>query len=170
MYLILRQLRSAELYIWLISLSIENLPTEKFEQRRECEQYYNLFCKVLEDALSFEGEVMIDYEKVLNQIIGELHNHTSTEKRSNSSKNDKILIGFLDLIERIIKIKPMLCLQLGELGLYLFFTCLFSLNSQTLLDVELCGIKLDESLEVNPHNYVKCKQQQSRKTAYKILN
>ena len=102
-YIIVRQLQNTDMYIWLITLFIQNLPTSKYENRQECEYYYHLLCKVLEDSLNLDGVMLIDYEKVLLQIMEELKNHKSSEKRSNS-KNDKFLIWFLDLIERILKI------------------------------------------------------------------
>ena len=50
--------------------------------------------------------------------------HNSLETRLNS-KNDKMLIGFLNLCEKILKIEPELGKNLGDFANYLFNVCLF---------------------------------------------
>lgn len=111
----------------------------------------------------------LDYYKLLEQEIQNVINHVSTDKRNNLIKNDTIMIGHLNIIERIMKVKQEYCKQLGSFAQYIFNTCLFHINPKELLENELDLDNIDENFDFNPKNYIKCKSFDSRKLCFKIL-
>lgn len=65
-------------------------------------------------------------------MIENIKNHVPQEARYNG-KNDKILIGFLNLCERILRIEPNLSSGLEDFAAYLFNYCLFCNDPESLL-------------------------------------
>ena len=107
---------------------------------------------------------------MITKIQENIHQHHSTEKRS-LIRNDKILTGFLNLTERILRISPQLCRtpELKNFANYLFDVCLFSRDPRRLLDNDLNMLTLNDNMEFNPPDYVKCKHGDSRHVCYTIL-
>ena len=107
----------------------------------------------------------MDYEGLIKKVINNIKEHSSTEKRSNPM-DDKILIGYLNLCEKIFQLESSLKYSHGDFALDLFKTCLFEVNPQN----KVIG-DLNEESDVNKTdlNYVKCKGVESRKSAYKII-
>lgn len=86
-------------------------------------------------------------------------------------QTDKIFIGYLNLAERILRIQPSLTKKCQEFATFLFSNCLFALDVTGLIEKELPPINELKEIkhEFNPKNYVKCKTNDSRKLAYKII-
>jgi ubiquitin carboxyl-terminal hydrolase 34 len=106
----------------------------------------------------------------MRETIDNIMNHVSLEARYNG-KNDKMLIGFLNLCEKILKIEPTLGSGLEDFAKYLFDVCLFCKDPEQLLQEQLNYKDIQEKAlyEFNPPFYVKCKSSESRRAAYKIL-
>jgi ubiquitin carboxyl-terminal hydrolase 34 len=114
---------------------MKNVPSSKDVSKRDCNQYYEVLCKIIEESQQIVN-VSIDFASLMQETIKNIMNHESTESRYNS-KNDKILIGFLNLCEKIIKIKSTLGSGLDDFANYLFNTCLFNSDPEQLLEKEL---------------------------------
>lgn len=115
-------------------------------------------------------DIQIDYQNLLNNIIENIKAHASAEARYNP-KNDKIMIGFLNLCDKILQIRPNLGMNIQSFAKYIFDTCLFCKQPENLLDehFDFETIQKNGVYEFNPSFYVKCKTPDSRKTAYRIL-
>ena len=99
---------------------------------------------MFEETYSFEGGENQDteqeqqkekLEELLVTLIKALKNHQSIETRRNT-KTDSLLVGLLNLIKRIIKIKPDLKEiaadpKTNNLVIELFKNCLFDLDDRS---------------------------------------
>lgn len=99
-----------------------------------------MLCKLLEDTRNC---AKIDFAKLLKDIMFSLKTHVSTELRS-TLKNDKVLIGYLNLIERVLRISPDEAFphlnndaEATDFALYLFNECLFTNYPEKLLYEDL---------------------------------
>lgn len=72
----------------------------------------------------------------MNDMVLNIKNHISLEARYNA-RNDKMLIGFLNMCEKILKIEPNLGKNLDSFADYLFDICLFCKSPEGLLDENL---------------------------------
>ena len=137
-------------------------------------------CKLLEDMYTNQTlspsksisneEFSLNFEDLLSRIFEQIKKHESTEKRNNTI-NDKILIGLLNLSDKILMVKPNLKAIAGDpkkhnIVYELLNTCLFDINERESRFDEL--IEDIESLE-NSKDYVKCKGKDSRMIGYKLL-
>lgn len=79
------------------------------------------------------------------------------------SENDKVLIGLLNLSERLLSIRPVLREKLGEqkFALEIFSKCLFDVSPPE----ELRQVDINDYDQQN----TKCKTEESRKAAYELL-
>lgn len=102
---------------------MKNVPSSKDVSKSDCNQYYEALCKIIEESKSIVN-VQIDFASLMRETIQNVMNHISQEARYNS-KNDKMLIGFLNLCEKILKIEPTLGKGLEDFAKYLFNVCLF---------------------------------------------
>lgn len=82
-----------------------------------------------------------------------------------------MMIGFLNLCEKILKIEPALGATLEPFAKYLFDVCLFCKDPEELLEQQLdfAAIQEKADYEFNPPFYVKCKSSESRRAAFKVL-
>ena len=159
----------------IIKLFLQNLPDSKSENRRDCNQYFELLCKLIEETYQGQGEKEenedLDFGFLIDSTINQLKAHNSTEKRSGTTINDKILIGFLNLCERIIQVKPHLRDFVGDpqkhnLVHEVFASCLFDIADRENNFPNYCeGVDASNFSK----DYVKCKGRDSRAVAYKLL-
>lgn len=104
------------------------------------------------------------FEELLTKLITALKGHHSTETR-HQTKTDRLLLGLLKLIERVLTVKSELREKVADreghnLIEFIFKTCLF--------DLENSSDKLENYTEETERatgkdkNYVKCKSKESR--------
>ena len=115
-----------------LDLLINNLPKEdQYYATRECKQFFELFIKVLD--LYFEKGTVEGFDMfgLMRAIIERLKNHKSTEKKS-SILEDMALIGYINLVERIIwhlakvdRKRTVQILEETDLVHEVFYECLF---------------------------------------------
>ncbi|EGR29288.1 ubiquitin carboxyl-terminal hydrolase family protein, putative [Ichthyophthirius multifiliis] len=156
----------------LLRILLENIPNCKDVSKSDCNQYYNLFCKVIQES-KFINDFQIDYATLVVNMIQNIKSHVSQETRE-GNKCDKMLIGFLNMCDKIFSlIQPSQVskvVDLVEFASYLFNTCLFVKNPQNILeDMSFESIQQMNYVQYNPDFYIKCKQQESRKAAYNVL-
>ncbi|KAL4498387.1 hypothetical protein ABPG72_013193 [Tetrahymena utriculariae] len=169
LYLISRQDKGV-FSSFLLDLLMKNVPSSKDVSKSDCNQYYELLCKIIEESTDIEN-VSINFQDLMDYMVQNIKEHISQEARYNA-KNDKMLIGFLNMCEKILKIEPNLGNNLQNFAEYLFDVCLFCKNPEGLLDdnLDFDQIQQNQVYEFNPPYYVKCKSSDSRRAAYKILN
>lgn len=120
----------------LLDLLMKNLPSSKDLSKSDCNQYYDILCKIIEESKSIIN-IKIDFATLMQETIENIMNHISKEARYNG-KNDKMLIGFLNLCEKILKIEPTLSnCHLEEFAKYLFNVCLFCKDPEQMLEDSL---------------------------------
>ena len=90
-----------------------------------------------------------------------------------NTKRDSLLIGLLNLIHRILLIKPDLKNTAADpksnnLVLELFRNCLFDLEDRSSKFEDLTSTS-ENNTALNA-NYIKCKSDKSRSIAYELLN
>ena len=106
------------------------MPSSSDSQKKDCIQFYELLCKLLEESeKNGNSKQKINYSEVMLKTIENYRSHFSTEHRSSIS-NDKMLTGFLNLIEKILTICPELGDIYGDFMMELFKTGLFDLSDQ----------------------------------------
>lgn len=160
---------------YLINLLLQNLPTSDDESKKDCHQYFELLCKLLEETYAIkEGdseEETFDFKGLIETVVKRLKDHVSTEKRQNPYALDRILIGLLNLCEKIIVVRPQLKEYAGsEQGMSLikelFEVCLFCTRPKEAMFQDVIG---DADTNKISKDYVKCKSKDSRNVAYKLL-
>lgn len=152
---------------FLVQKLLKNLPSSKDSNKKDCNQFYDLICKLIEEGLRGSlGQDQVDFAVLLNNLIENIRHHQSQEKRS-SPQNDKILIGYLNLTEKILQIEPSLVSKYPDLATEIMRTCLFDFEA----DKHQFNDYREETENSNDNdiNYVKCKSSDSRRSAYKIL-
>ena len=162
---------------YIIKIFLQNLPDSQSENRRDCNQYFDLLCKLIEETYQSGGakddseDKSLDFSFLIDSTINQLKAHYSTEKRSGTTINDKILIGFLNLCEKIIQVKPHLRDTAGDpqkhnLVHEIFASCLFDIADRETDFPHYC-----EGVDASKfsRDYVKCKGRDSRSIAYKLL-
>ncbi len=97
-------------------------------------------------------------------MITALKGHHSTETR-HQTKTDRLLLGLLKLIERVLTVKQELRVKVSDreghnLIEFLFKTCLFDLENRS----DKLGHYTEETAKASgkDKNYVKCKSKESR--------
>lgn len=152
---------------FLVQKLLKNLPSSKDSNKKDCNQYYDLLCKLIEEGFKgISGQDQVDFAVLLNNLVENIRNHQSQEKRANP-QNDKILIGYLNLTEKILQIEPSLIAKYPDLATEIMRTCLFDFHADK---HEFEDFREDnEGSNDTDINYVKCKSSESRRAAYKIL-
>ena len=162
---------------YIIKLCLENLPDTKSDKRADCNQYFELLCKLIEETYQSKGDKEEEDDKSLNfdflleSTVTQLKAHNSTEKRSGTTVNDKILIGFLNLCQKILQVKPHLRDLVGDpekhnLVHEIFASCLFDIADR---DTNFPHYSEGVDATNFSRDYVKCKGRDSRVIAYKLL-
>ena len=165
-YLLARQKREV-FGDFVVQKLLRNLPSSKDSNKKDCNQFYDLVCKLIEEGLrGSSAQEKVDFAVLLNNLIENIRTHQSQEKRANP-QNDKILIGYLNLTEKILQIEPSLIAKYPDLATEIMSTCLFDFHSD---QHEFQDLKEDnDGSNEADINYVKCKSSDSRRAAYKIL-
>ena len=65
-----------------------------------------MLCKIIEESKNIKN-ISINFSNLIDDMIANIESHISLETRYNA-KNDKMLIGFLNMCEKILKIEPSL--------------------------------------------------------------
>ena len=165
-YLLIKE-RKETLGGYYIKLLLQNIPDGNINERRECLQFYDVLCKLLEDCYNtFE----FDYEVLASNMINSILNHQSQETRSKPYP-DNILLGYLSLMEKILDLNPQLRKKYAKFVFSLFEEGLFDLkqNKELYKEEFLYEATNKPSAKDMFNNYVKCKSNQTRRTAYKIV-
>jgi len=153
---------------YYIKLLLENLPDGKIIERRDCLQFYEVLCKLLEVCCQ---TFKFDYDFLASQMIENITFHQSQETRSKPFP-DNILLGYLNLLEKVLDLNPELRKKYTKFAFELFQEGLFDLkpNNQLYKD-EFISEVINKSLEKDLfNNYVKCKSFQTRRIAYRIVS
>lgn len=150
-----------------IKLLLENIPDGSIEERRESLQFYDVLCKLLEQCYeTFD----FDYSALTAQMIEKITFHQSQETRSQPYP-DNILLGYISLLGKLLEVSPELRKTFYDFAFYLFEEGLFDINPKSSLYKEEfilnLGNKSHEKDLIN--NYVKCKSNQTRRAAYKVI-
>lgn len=87
---------------------MNNFPKEdQYYATRECKQFFELFTKLIEEYFNFgehpklENEKTVDGIALLREVVEKLKRYESKEKKG-SLLEDMTLIGYLNLIEKLI--------------------------------------------------------------------
>jgi len=159
---------------YLISLFLKNLPSSEDENKKDCLQYFELLCALIEEAFSNkeETEDSLNFEELITLTINQIKNHSSTEVRNNLNITDKIFTGLLQLCEKLLIVKPSLKEVVGAKDKHnlveeIFTTCLFDIQERDTSFKDLIG---DNDPNTFGKDYVKCKSKDSRTIAYKLLD
>jgi hypothetical protein len=109
---------------------------------------------LIDSACELGDSSFIDFQRLAVNVIDALMQHTSTENRAKNTQIDGILLGLINLLEKLISLKQQLVKQLKDhyntdLVSTIFNECLFSVEQ--------------------PMKEIKCKSQDSRAVAYKLL-
>lgn len=149
---------------------IQQIPKQSSDKNNKSNpsQYFELFCALIDISQTKNSQIdkITDFENLAQTIITYLKEHNSTEIRG-SNNNDKVLIGFLNLLDVILRARQDLKDKLGDkkgadLVNEIFKKCLFDLNSTDTIDENIDIMEYDQKI-------VKCKSETSRKAAYKLL-
>jgi len=162
---------------YMINLFLRNLPSSDEESKKDCHQYFELLCKLIEETYSGkeeneEGEGAVNFEELIAKVVLRIKDHASTEKRQNLYSIDRILIGLLNLCDKLLIVKPNLRDIVGakeglNLPKELFEVCLFHVHEKESMFNDVIG---ETDVNVFSKDYVKCKSRESRTIAYKLLN
>jgi len=153
-----------------LKVLLKNMPKSKKEGATDCGEYFKLLGKLIDMYYDtkLSGEPIFDPKLLLKDLVEMLKNHKTVEKR-NTIGEDKLLIGIMHTIRKILSHEPSLKEFVGiEQGLLqeVFFNCLFpTLTTST----ELPTLSKTESSEGST-DAQKCKTKESRTAAYKLLS
>ena len=81
----------------LVLLLLRNLPSGEDSARKDCMQFYELLCRLLDECGSYLKDV--DFEKIKEAMIQSIIKHTSSEILGKGTI-DNILAGYLNLFEK----------------------------------------------------------------------
>jgi len=156
-----------------ISLFLKNLPSSEDDSKKDCNQYFELLCKLIEETYAGkeDSDDSLNFEELITLTIKQIKSHISVETRDNLHQTDKIFIGLLHLCEKILNVKPHLRELVGakdkhNLVKELFTTCLYDLQERDTKFQDYIG---DSDPNSFGNDYVKCKSRESRSIAYKLL-
>ena len=160
---------------YMINLFLNNLPSSEEESKKDCHQYFELLCKLLEETYAGKEDIIEDggfnFQDLIEKVVLRIKNHVSTEKRQSLYAIDRILIGLLSLCEKLLVVRPQLRDFVGakeglNLPKELFEVCLFHVHEKESMFDDVIG---DADVNVFSKDYVKCKSRDSRAVAYKLL-
>lgn len=147
----------------LLHLMLEYLPSVA---NRECEQFHELLCHLIEMALGLEKEkreAVLESNQLMNYIVTGLINHKSLEI-PNGKRTDRVLIGLIKLCEKFMSIsKEIQPNFVVELFSHLLFELSTDVNEEINFKDYFHG--QEETSAVN----VKCKSDEARKAAYNLV-
>lgn len=153
---------------------LKNLPSSKDTSKEDCNQYFEVLCKLIEETYStgsnIANEESLNFEELIEMIVKQIKEHTSSEDRRNFHIVDKAFTGLLQLCEKLVAVKPDLKRLVAKEGSNLieevFNVCLFNTRKAStkfgdLIDgVDSSGASTE---------LVKCKSKESRQVAYQLL-
>lgn len=154
---------------YALSILLTNMPSKRSPGSKECGEYFHLTCKLIDIYYESKSGNIFDPKDILAKLVDMLRDHRTSETR-NSNTADKLLIGIINTIRKILShekaLKEIISIKEGLLR-EVFFECLFSGNS---ID-EGTRIKFlrSESQEGTILDSQKCKSSESRSAAYKLL-
>ena len=166
---------------YFISLLLNYLPSSSEDSKKDCNQYFELLCKLIEETYlptnkprssQTLDDNSLDFKELLNKVIERLRSHKSTERRNNLNVTDKVLMGLLNLCEKILSVQPNLRDFLGSQGQNnlveeILYTCLFDVPDKAADDATEAVASTESKNTVK--DYVKCKSKDSRAIAYRLL-
>lgn len=97
--------------VYMIELLLKNLPEAENKLRFDCNEYFILLRKLIKETFAeriAEDEYQapeLDFSNLLTVLVDKLCTHSSTETRY-LPKNDQILIGYMQLLNEIITVRP----------------------------------------------------------------
>jgi ubiquitin carboxyl-terminal hydrolase 34 len=159
---------------YFIELLLQNLPGSDDDSKKDCNQYFDILCKLIEETYAKQGDQKtggLNFESLIELVIKRIKSHVSSEKRNNLHVNDKIYIGLLSLCEKILTVKPELREIVGDKARFnlveeIFNASLFDVKERESAFKDLIG---DNDPNSFSSDYVKCKSKDSRVIAYRLL-
>ena len=154
---------------YVLNILLTNMPKKHSIGSKECGEFFQLTCKLIDIYYEAKAGNIFDPREILANLVEMLRKHRTSENR-NSNVADKLLIGIINTIRKILShenaLKEIISIQEGLLR-EVFFECLFSGNSIE----EGMRIKFlrSESQEGTILDSQKCKSSESRSAAYKLL-
>lgn len=118
---------------------------------KECEQYHELLCHLIELFLMIIGNEGGLEAKIVDYILNGLRNHESIET-PNGKKTDRVLIGLIKMCGKVMKMTP-------------FSQENFALGLFSLLLFDECSQEKPQKACSNG----KCKSEESRKAAFALI-
>ena len=161
-----------------IKLFLNNLPSSKDNSKEDCNQYFELLCKLIEetynDSQIAKEDETLNFEDLIRMISQRIKEHVSTEDRCNFHIVDKTFIGLLHLCEKILLVKPELKAVVGgkndcNLVEEVFNVCLFHIQDDNDDESENVNEAVSKDLGNPSKQLVKCKSAESRRIAYRLL-
>ena len=158
---------------YTLKAMLQKLPKDNEGEEACTAQYFELVSKLIEEYFSRvkEGKAskeIFEVTKFFTDVIERIKSHQSREVR-NSSRQDETLIGYLKIAHMVLDRGGLgECVQIAierDFITELFQRCLFPNNLSVSNEDVTEGTDLAESLLVGN----KCKTEESRKWAYKLL-
>ena len=157
---------------YLLPILLEKMPKRHSIDVKECGEYFQLTCKLIDlyyDYPLAKQEKILNFQDLLENMVKMLRKHHTSEKR-NTTAEDKLLIGIINTIRKLIyhetSLKEKISINEGLLK-EIFFSCLFPSNS--IAEGLPSALVRSESQEGVLIDAQKCKTKESRTAAYKLL-
>ena len=164
---------STDTFEYILTSMLEKLPKDNEGEESCTAQYFELVSKLIEEYFLRvnDGKTstsILDAPKFFEDVIDRIKSHQSREVR-NSPKQDETLIGYLKIAHMVLDRAGLgECVSIAikkDFISELFQKCLFPNNLSAVDEDVTEGTDLAESLLVGN----KCKTDESRKWAYKLL-
>eukprot|EP01022_Parablepharisma_sp_SALTPOND_P017473 TRINITY_DN27_c0_g1_i1.p1 TRINITY_DN27_c0_g1~~TRINITY_DN27_c0_g1_i1.p1 ORF type:complete len:1307 (-),score=219.52 TRINITY_DN27_c0_g1_i1:4411-8331(-) len=147
-----------------------SMPRKRTAEAKDCGEYFKLLGKLIDMYYETPSEpAIIEAKGFLKELVEMLKNHRTSEKR-NSAVEDKLLIGIMNSIRKILTHEPGLKEEIAvNEGLLheVFFNCLFPSVSSASTE-SMPSLAKAESQE-GVADAQKCKTKESRTAAYRLL-
>lgn len=162
-----------DVFEYTLTAMLERLPKDNEGEESCTAQYFELVSKLIEEYFSRvkDGKVeknVLDAPKFFENVIEKIKSHQSREVR-NSTRQDETLIGYLKIAHMVLDQGGLgECVEIAitkDFITELFQKCLFPNNLSASDEDVTEGTDLAASLLVGN----KCKTEESRKWAYKLL-
>ncbi len=163
--------------ILILRNTLKAIPRKQKSENRECGEYFNLTCKLLDLYYSIPEEkkklLEVDILALLKDLVVLLKNHKTSEKR-NTLFEDKLMIGYFEIIRKTLSHHKEYVKEIAiDNGLLreIFFNCLFPnlAAPEVKSTTELPTLQKSDSQELTILDSQKCKTQESRLAAYKLI-
>lgn len=164
---------SKDTFEYTLKAMLQKLPKDNEGVEACTAQYFELVSKLIEEYFARvkagkANREILDATKFFSEVIDKIKSHQSREVR-NSMKQDETLIGYLKIAHMVLDRGGLgECVKIAINGGFiteLFQRCLFPNNLSASNDDVTEGTDLASSLLVGN----KCKTEESRKWAYKLL-